>query len=474
MALATDHCFDALGLHRVEINIRPENGPSLRVVEKLGFRDEGVREKYLHIQDRWCDHRTFALTVEDVPEGLLARWRSAHVSGDAQADTPRRSPAGAVRDAYRRDVNDLAGPVALALVGLWVAYLVPHKLRHRQQLLESRADDRFSEALRVVAVSDRRNRQEAVSGPTVSSTAGLLTPGKGLPVATGSATGGTTVDRPHGTQDRITADAARRAAQARAARAASVARRGAAARRRALLAGFLVVATVVGWAAVGLSPLVTWVAGVVPTVLLGSVLVLGRRAVLAGREADEAWEQKIADERRVASGPRTGAMRAVATAAKAAPAAPAAPGSSASAAPAEAPMAFVTGRAVHPSDASTEVFARIVEDKGESDGPARHASTGQVPVVRRSVERAHHRGAERGATRPGRPVPVPRPTYTMKASAPRREPAPLENLEGSTAARTADVEAPADAERAPLEAPVETTGSIDLNAVLAKRRVAGE
>ena len=41
VALATDHCFGALGLHRVEINIRPENGPSLRVVEKLGFRDEG-------------------------------------------------------------------------------------------------------------------------------------------------------------------------------------------------------------------------------------------------------------------------------------------------------------------------------------------------------------------------------------------------------------------------------------------------
>ena len=76
VALATDHCFGALGLHRVEINIRPENGPSLRVVEKLGFRDEGLREQYLHIQDRWCDHRTFALTVEDVPEGLLARWRS--------------------------------------------------------------------------------------------------------------------------------------------------------------------------------------------------------------------------------------------------------------------------------------------------------------------------------------------------------------------------------------------------------------
>ncbi|KQY42879.1 hypothetical protein [Cellulomonas sp. Root137] len=376
-------------------------------------------------------------------------------------------------------MNDLAGPVALALVGLWVAYLVPHKLRHRQQLLESRADDRFSEALRVVAVSDRRIRLEASSaecGPTASSTAGLLTPGKGLPVATGSATGGTTVDRPHGTQDRMTADAARRAAQARAARAASVARRGAAARRRALLAGFLVVATVVGWTVVGLNPLVTWVAGAVPTVLLGSVLVLGRRAVLAGREADEAWAQKIADERRVASGPRTGAMRAVATASRTAPVAKPAPtpAQEAPAAPLEAPMAFVTGRAVHPSDASTEVFARIVEDKGESEGPARHASTGQVPVVRRSVAEQSTGTAAAEDDEAWSPVPVPRPTYTMKASAPRREPVPLENLEGSTAARTADVEAPADTERTPLEAPVETTGSIDLNAVLAKRRVAGE
>ncbi|WP_028050813.1 GNAT family N-acetyltransferase [Cellulomonas sp. URHD0024] len=76
VALATDHCFDALGLHRVEVNIRPENRPSLRVVEKLGFRDEGVRERFLHIQDHWCDHRSFALTVEDVPEGLLARWHA--------------------------------------------------------------------------------------------------------------------------------------------------------------------------------------------------------------------------------------------------------------------------------------------------------------------------------------------------------------------------------------------------------------
>lgn len=76
VALATDHCFEVLGLHRVEVNIRPENAPSLRVVAKLGFRDEGLRERYLHIGDEWCDHRSFALTTEDVPEGLLNRWYS--------------------------------------------------------------------------------------------------------------------------------------------------------------------------------------------------------------------------------------------------------------------------------------------------------------------------------------------------------------------------------------------------------------
>ena len=63
-------------LHRIEINIRPENTPSLRVVEKLGFRDEGRRPRYLHIDGDWRDHQSFALNAEDVPGGLMARWRA--------------------------------------------------------------------------------------------------------------------------------------------------------------------------------------------------------------------------------------------------------------------------------------------------------------------------------------------------------------------------------------------------------------
>jgi len=79
VALATDHVFFTMGLHRMEICIRPENDPSLRIVEKLGFRYEGLRRRYIHINGDWRDHFCFALTVDDVPQGVLRRWRSGQV-----------------------------------------------------------------------------------------------------------------------------------------------------------------------------------------------------------------------------------------------------------------------------------------------------------------------------------------------------------------------------------------------------------
>lgn len=78
LAAACDHAFLGLGLHRVEVNIRPENTASLRVVEKLGFRDEGVRRRYLHIDGQWRDHRSFALTSEDLGLiSLVERWNNS-------------------------------------------------------------------------------------------------------------------------------------------------------------------------------------------------------------------------------------------------------------------------------------------------------------------------------------------------------------------------------------------------------------
>jgi ribosomal-protein-alanine N-acetyltransferase len=74
VALACDYMFSSLDLHRIEIAIRPENAASLRVVAKLGFRFEGLKERYIHINGGWRDHYLFALTSEEVPDGILNRW----------------------------------------------------------------------------------------------------------------------------------------------------------------------------------------------------------------------------------------------------------------------------------------------------------------------------------------------------------------------------------------------------------------
>jgi ribosomal-protein-alanine N-acetyltransferase len=55
----TKHAFDALGLHRIEINIRPENGASIRVAEKAGYHFEGDRRDFLHIAGDWRDHKCY-------------------------------------------------------------------------------------------------------------------------------------------------------------------------------------------------------------------------------------------------------------------------------------------------------------------------------------------------------------------------------------------------------------------------------
>lgn len=364
--------------------------------------------------------------------------------------------------AYRLDVQAVAGFAALALVGLWIAYLVPHKLRYRQQMLESRTEDRYSGALRVLAVTDRTPRSRPTAqdrvecGPASEKRIGLLTPGRGLPVGqrTAVAEGGRAMDRPHGTQDRITADAARRTAQRRAAHAAAVARRGAAARRRGLLTAGLLVLTAAGWLVVGFTP-VTVVAGVAPSVVLTTVLVLGRRAVLAGQRADAEFRQQLRE-----------AELAPAYATVDSPA--------------------VVGHAVRPSEASTEVMARITDDLATS--PVERVA----PPERRSVRTPATGVAEveeAAEDEAWSPVPVPRPTYTMKATAPRREPVPLSTEaaeEGVSAAigEAADdaedsVQTASDAVPGAADAPAArveptTTGGLDLDAILARRRASGE
>jgi ribosomal-protein-alanine N-acetyltransferase len=76
VALVCDHAFSVVGLHRVQADIRPQNGPSQRLVERLGFQREGLLRRYLDIDGDWRDHFSYALLAEDLPRGVLAHWRS--------------------------------------------------------------------------------------------------------------------------------------------------------------------------------------------------------------------------------------------------------------------------------------------------------------------------------------------------------------------------------------------------------------
>jgi ribosomal-protein-alanine N-acetyltransferase len=91
LALLMDHCFTAVGLHRVEVDIRPENQASLRVVEKLGLRREGYYERFLDIAGAWRDHVAFAITVEEL-RGAQMLARVPAVRDARSAESAKESP----------------------------------------------------------------------------------------------------------------------------------------------------------------------------------------------------------------------------------------------------------------------------------------------------------------------------------------------------------------------------------------------
>jgi ribosomal-protein-alanine N-acetyltransferase len=62
---AVPHCFDALKLHRIEAAAQSSNAASVRVLERMGFVQEGLARRYLKINGEWQDHLLFALLAED-------------------------------------------------------------------------------------------------------------------------------------------------------------------------------------------------------------------------------------------------------------------------------------------------------------------------------------------------------------------------------------------------------------------------
>jgi [ribosomal protein S5]-alanine N-acetyltransferase len=57
--------FDNLKLHRIEAACLPSNEPSLRLLRRTGFTEEGFARGYLKINGVWQDHVLFAILSGD-------------------------------------------------------------------------------------------------------------------------------------------------------------------------------------------------------------------------------------------------------------------------------------------------------------------------------------------------------------------------------------------------------------------------
>jgi ribosomal-protein-alanine N-acetyltransferase len=70
LQLLLARAFDELGLHRLEANIQPGNGPSRALVRRAGFVCEGTSPRYLKLGGEWRDHEHWVLLAEE--------WRAGH------------------------------------------------------------------------------------------------------------------------------------------------------------------------------------------------------------------------------------------------------------------------------------------------------------------------------------------------------------------------------------------------------------
>jgi len=68
VVLAIGYAFGTLDLHRVETGVQLDNPASMRVLEKVGFREEGISLRWVNVAGEWSDCKRFALTREEWEE----------------------------------------------------------------------------------------------------------------------------------------------------------------------------------------------------------------------------------------------------------------------------------------------------------------------------------------------------------------------------------------------------------------------
>ena len=77
LALALDHAFLRVGVHRVTATYLPENLASGKVLERCGFRTEGFLRRNIHINGEWRDHHLVAITDDDFTQSAVKRVRES-------------------------------------------------------------------------------------------------------------------------------------------------------------------------------------------------------------------------------------------------------------------------------------------------------------------------------------------------------------------------------------------------------------
>lgn len=65
LQLLLERAFGDLGLHRLEANIQPGNGPSKALVRRAGFLCEGRSRRYLKLGGEWRDHEHWVMLAEE-------------------------------------------------------------------------------------------------------------------------------------------------------------------------------------------------------------------------------------------------------------------------------------------------------------------------------------------------------------------------------------------------------------------------